>query len=326
MSIVVPAGLRQSVVDDDQGATWLASLDLLVARAAQRWGLVVGDPFESGMAAWTAPATTADGIDVVLKVSFPHLEARDEAAALVAWNGSGAVELLRADPEDQALLLRRLRPGSSLRDEALPIGDHLAVGAGIMRRMASVAVPNGEPFQDLVDVAEGLAAATEERIVRTVPLAPYAVDVGLCRHAVDLLRTLPGDASRLGLAHGDLNPGNILCHRRGTSVAGAAIDDWLAIDPKPVHGDLAWDPWPLITQVGDWLTVVPAAIDLAYRTRLVAAATDLDPARIASWCTARSVASGLWAADRGWWTGFRGADGDLDRAVAWAAAADLLGG
>lgn len=107
---------------------------------------------------------------------------------------------------------------------------------------------------------------------------------------------------------------------------GTATSEWLAIDPKPVHGDLAWDPWPLLTQVGDWLSAVPSARDLADRTRLVAAATGLDATRIASWCTARSIASGLSAADCSWWTGFRGADGDLDRAGAWARAAELLGG
>ncbi len=142
--------------------------------------------------------------------------------------------------------------------------------------------------------------------------------------AVDLLRTLPRSAERCGLAHGDLNPGNILRQTHSPSTAADAPTEWLAIDPKPVHGDLAWDPWPLLTQVGDWLTVVPSAADLAARTRLVAEATGLDAARIASWCTARSVASGLWAGDRGWWSGFRGADGDLKRAEAWARAADLL--
>ena len=24
-----------------------------------------------------------------------------------------------------------------------------------------------------------------------------------------------------------------------------------AIDPEPVYGDPAWDPWPLLTQVGE---------------------------------------------------------------------------
>jgi len=54
--------------------------------------------------------------------------------------------------------------------------------------------------------------------------------------------------------------------------------------------------------------------------------TGLDAARVASWCVARGVESALWAADRGWWTGCRGADGDLARSTAWAAASHLLGG
>ena len=53
--------------------------------------------------------------------------------------------------------------------------------------------------------------------------------------------------------------------------------------------------------------------------------TGLDAARIASWCVARGVDSALWAADRGRWTGFRGADGDLARSGAWASASNLLG-
>lgn len=320
MPVVVPQVLRHAVGDDPAGPPWLASLSDLVARAERRWGLVVADPFESGMAAWTAPAVTTAGLDVVLKLSFPHAEARDEAAALAAWRGSGAVELVDADAGDQALLLRRLRPGTSLRDASLPTVEHLAVGAEVLRRTASVQVPPGGPFRDLADVATDEAATTEERIERLVPSAPYPVDVGLARHAVDLLRSLPGDAPLVGLAHGDLNPGNIL--RSSSPPSG---DGWLAIDPKPVHGDLAFDPWPLLTQVGDWVDSTAAPAELAERTRLVAEPTGLDAARIASWCTARSVASGLWAADRGWWTGFRGADGDLRRAAAWSRAADLLG-
>jgi hypothetical protein len=80
-----------------------------------------------------------------------------------------------------------------------------------------------------------------------------------------------------------------------------------------------------LTQVGDWTTAVPDAADLADRTRLVADVTGLDAARVAAWCVARGVESGLWAADRGWWTGFRGAGGDLARAAAWARATSQLG-
>ena len=326
MSVTVPTGLRHSVVDDDGGQEWLDSIPERAARAVERWDLVLGEPFETGMAGWTAPATTAAGTDVVLKLSYPHSEARDEAAALAVWHGAGAVEMLGADADDWALLLRRLRPGSTLRDERLPPAEHLAVGAELLRRMAAVPVPAGEPFQGLIEVADRLAVIAAERVERLLPAAPLPVDAGLCRHAVDLLRTLPGDAARRGLAHGDLNPGNILRHDDAAAGEEDGPAGWLAIDPKPVHGDLAWDPWPLLTQVGDWTIAVPGAADLADRTRLVADVTGLDAARIAAWCVARGVESGLSAADRGWWTGFRGADGDLARAGAWASATNLLGG
>lgn len=254
MSVTVPATLRHAVVDDDGGQEWL-SIPARAARAVERWDLVLGEPFETGMAGWTAPATTAAGADVVLKLSYPHSEARDEAAALAAWHGAGTVEVLGSDADDWALLLPRLRPGSTLRDERLPPVKHLAVGAELLRRMAAVPVLAGEPFQGLVEVADRLAVIAAERVERLLPAAPIRVDAGLCRHAVDLLRTLPGDAARRGLAHGDLNPGNILRH----DDAGAREEDgpagWLAIDPKPVHGDLAWDPWPLVTQVGRQLSL-----------------------------------------------------------------------
>lgn len=323
--VSVPTAVRQALIDDGGDPAWLDAVPALAARAAERWDLVLGAPFETGMAGWTAAATTAAGVEVVLKLSYPHLEARDEAAGLAAWHGAGVVELLDAHAEDWALLLVRLRPGTTLRDEGLSPDEHLTVGAGLLARMAAVPVPAGAPFQDLVEVADRLATIAAERIERVLPTAPIPVDAGLCRHAVNLLTTLPGDATRRGLCHGDLNPGNILRSDDQAADGGDPSSGWLAIDPKPVHGDLAWDPWSLLTQIGDWTDVIPDPAVLADRIRLVADLTDFDGARIGTWCVARGVESGLWAGDLGRWTGFRGADGDLAWAGAWAGAAKLLG-
>ncbi|RYV50784.1 aminoglycoside phosphotransferase family protein [Pengzhenrongella frigida] len=315
----VPAGLRRSVAGAEGGDEWLAALPALVVRVAKRWRLILGRPFEDGTAAWTAPVTLGSGALGVLKISYPHLEARHEAAALRVWAGSGAVRILDSHEDDWALLLERCMPGTSLRDQGLEHLEHVQIGATLMEQMAMAAVPVGGPFPTLVAVAAGLADLASERIDRLVGSAPISLDKGLLVHAVDLLRTLPLDAPSEGLAHGDLNPGNILRDDSG----GAAR--WVAIDPKAVVGDLAWDPWPLITQVGDWATAVTPAGELAERTRLLSDLTGLDAARIAAWSTARGVESALWAANRGWWTGFRGADGDLVRAREWATAATLLG-
>ena len=175
-------------------------------------------------------------------------------------------------------------------------------------------------------MASGLAAIAAERIGRLLPTAPIRSTPVCAATPSTCCETLPGDAARRGLAHGDLNPGNILRHHEAASGTDDESDGWLAIDPKPVHGDLAWDAWPLLTQVGDWTTTVPSAADLVDRTRLVADLTGLDAARMAAWAVARGAESALWAADRGWWTGFRGADGDLARTAAWATVAGRLGG
>lgn len=316
----VPEGLRRSVAGAEGGDEWLERLPELVTRAARRWRVGLGPPFEDGMSAWTAPATTATGLPVVLKISYPHDEARHEAAALRAWHGNGSVMILDSHDDDWALLLARCTPGTALRDEGLPDLAHVQVGAELMQQMATAAVPMGGPFPPLVRVAADLAAVASERIDRLAGSAPIPMDRGLLVHAVDLLRTLPLDAPRAGLAHGDLNPGNIL---RDDSVGATR---WVAIDPKAVVGDLAWDPWPLLTQVGHWATEATPPAVLAERTRMLADLTGPDGARIAAWSVARGVESALWAANRGWWTGLRGADGELARARAWAAAATLLRG
>ena len=103
--------------------------------------------------------------------------------------------------------------------------------------------------------------------------------------AAALLRTLPGEAPGV-VVHGDLNPGNIL--RSGAH-------GWVAIDPKPMRGDPAYDPWPLLEQVDD-----PFAHDdavLAGRVGLVAEVLGLDPWRIAAWGMARATEAALWTWD-----------------------------
>jgi streptomycin 6-kinase len=35
---------------------------------------------------------------------------------------------------------------------------------------------------------------------------------------------------------------------------------WVAVDPKAVVGDPAWDPWLLMTQIGEWIRTVPPPV------------------------------------------------------------------
>ena len=61
-----------------------------------------------------APAERADGRSFVLKVPYPDSESRSEPDGLRLWDGDGVVRLLEWDDVTRALLLERLRPGTSL--------------------------------------------------------------------------------------------------------------------------------------------------------------------------------------------------------------------
>lgn len=296
----MPRILHDGVGRTDEGRAWIARLPGLVDRAVRRWDLRPGEPFTSGSASWTAPVTRSDGTDAVLKISFPHDEARHEAVALRAWHGHGVPLLLDDDADDWALLLELVAPGTTLGSSAGPAEDRLLAGAGVLRALLDAPGTADATVPSMAEVCAGWVQLLSERAHRAGSL----VDVGLVREAVHLLQTLPGGSA---MVHGDLNPGNVL---RG------AGDRWVAIDPKPLRGDGAYDLWPLLEQVDDpYAHPDPEAV-LRARVALVADAAGLDERRVAAWAVARGVEAALW-----WWD-VSGEDGTLpprlDQVAVWA--------
>ncbi len=169
---------------------WRRSVPALLTAAVERWGLRPGAVIEGGSVSHVRAVTTADGTPAVLKLSFPHREARDEAAALAWWDGHGAVRLLARVPDDPfVLLLERCEPGTRLGDRTdLGAAERLTIGADAAARLWAAGVPDDSPFERLVDVCDEWALLAEERM-RT--LAP-PLDPGVVRQGVALLRDLPG--------------------------------------------------------------------------------------------------------------------------------------
>jgi streptomycin 6-kinase len=235
-----------------------------------------GSPFRRGTAAWTAPAGRA-----VLKVSWPHREARYEADGLQLWAGAGAVKLLRSDSSRWAMLLERCDPGIALDEAGLAPTAAMEAAAGVIRQLWSTPIPPGAPFERLGDVTRDWARLVRDRMDRHRP----AFDPGLVALGASLLETLPDDG-RTVLLHGDFNPGNILSSTRAP---------FLAIDAKPMVGDAAYDPWPLVDQIDDW-TATP---DLRARARFFGGLVDVPYERILAWGVARCVEAALWNVDEG---------------------------
>jgi len=220
----------------------------------------------------------------VLKVVVPHPEATHEPDALRAWAGEGTVRLLDEDPAEHALLLERCQPGTALRKAGRPDDEVLDVCAAIAVGLWRPVPP--DPYASLGDVTSTWADLVEER-----GAAPeVSLDAALVAEGARLLRDLPATADREVLLHGDLHPANVLAAERR---------QWLAIDPKPVRGDPAYDLPPMVLQTGDLLGAPDPTAELDRRLHRVAAATRVDADRIRAWALARSVEVAVWAAAKG---------------------------
>jgi streptomycin 6-kinase len=209
------------------GASWLDSLPRLAEECAERWSLRLGEPFSHGNISLTVPATRSDGEQAVLKLNFPEEESEHEADALEHWRGEGAVRLLEADRRRNALLVERAEPGTPLWDVA---DDEKAtlIAASVLRSLWRRSPPEGHPFQLLSAEAEKWAAQIRsdwERLGR--PFEGRLVDA-----AAGFASELAGSQPEVVVCHQDLQGSNVLRAQR---------EPWLAIDPKPIVGEPAFD-------------------------------------------------------------------------------------
>jgi len=270
----------------EAGRAWLASVPGIVADLEDRWDVKTGSPYRGGSAAWVAPATRADGSRAVLKVTWPHREARHEHTGLAHWNGDGAVRLLEADPERYALLVERCEPGTELSAGGLDVDAALSVGGQLLRHLWSREPAAACDLEEVGVVTGQWAGLVRERMERFRP--PF--DAGLVEAGAGLLESLPATASRRVVVHGDFNPGNILAAER---------EPWLAIDAKPMVGDPGYDPMPLVLQVGVQHEGVLPDAEIDRRYRLISDLVAEPVERLLAWTLARSVESALWEVSGG---------------------------
>jgi streptomycin 6-kinase len=217
----------------------------------------------------------ADGPPAVLKINFPESESEHEAEALDQWNGAGAVRLLARDDERRGLLVERCVPGTQLWEVGEPEANEIA--ADVLLQLWQ-APPDG-PFRSLAEEAERWAAE--------LPLAWEAAgrpfEQSLLDEAVEFMRagSTPADAV---LLHQDLHGGNILGSERG----------WLAIDPKPLVGERAFDVASLLRDRRDELAGDPdAVLRIRRRLDLFSDRLGLDRDRVRGWGIAHALAWGF---------------------------------
>ena len=290
-----PSPSTLATANDAAGwAQWVAGLAPLGRDVLAEWDLTPAGPLAHGRCAVVAPVRTAAGEPAALKLAWPHEEARHEHLALRDWAGDGAVRLLRADPSRWALLLER----AHARDlTSVPDTTACEIAGGLVTRLTRPAPPQLRRLS-------ALSADWSRRLLALPRSAP--VPRRLVEQAAALAHDLAADPATDGtLIHTDLHYENVLSSDR---------EPWLAIDPKPLSGDpafevapLLWNRWDEVAASGDargavrrrWWAVVDAA--------------GLDPDRARDWVLVRELVNALWtlegsgaggltAADREWLT------------------------
>ena len=240
----------------------------------RRWRLEAGRRLDGGFRSEVFAAATADGGEVVVKLTVTPQEAQAEAAALAAWEHTrAAVRLLDMDVDHSALLLERIRPGSPLPGGDDPVA--VAVAADLLPRLHQ-ATPGPFPFRTLAEIYPQLqeqarADVDHERRTRGEPRRGHA---GLAR--LDAARvaamTLCATTARPVLLHGDFLGKNLLRTQTG----------YLAVDPIPRTGDPCSD-------VGFFAAGHPPADTILQRAAAIAERMALDEHRARRWAVIWTV-------------------------------------
>lgn len=263
----------------DQGRAWLRALPDLLTAYARRWRLTLLSPFPNLTYNFVAPAERTDGTAVVLKAGVVNSELLNEIAALRHFAGCGAVRLLEADPDQGVFLLERLNSGRSL--VTLADDDQATrIAAQVMLGLWQKVEEHGH-FPTTADWAGGLARLRQTFAGSTGPFNRRLVTM-----AETLFAELLASAAAPVLLHGDLHHDNVLANGEG----------WLAIDPKGVVGEPAYEVGALLRNF--WGRDVTADVRQKMTARRVAILQEMlgiAPQRILGWGLAQAVLSGWWS-------------------------------
>ena len=254
------------------------------------------DPGHAGEAAWLRrwrlrpdgdPRTTASstlmpvrtelGEPAMLKLAHTEEEVRG-ADLLAALDGRGAARVLQRN--GVAMLLERATGGRDLvrmaetgeDDEATRV---ICDAAGRIHRASADVLDSDDP-PELVDLPtwfRHLFAQRRRGSARSIAGAPTWP------------LALLDDPREPVVLHGDLHHGNVLDFgERG----------WLAIDPKGLLGEAAFDYCNLLCNPSHEWALRPGRLDRQFG--VVVDATGVDPARLADWLVAWCALSSTWFA------------------------------
>ena len=279
-SISIPHAFADRMVEmyGESGQSWVAALPGALVELAERWQLTLHSPFNLSYN-YVLPATRDDGTTAVLKIGYPNPELRTEMEALRLYNGRSACQLLDSSPTQYAMLLEHIQPGQPLwsleNDEA-----ETGIAAHLMQQLWQPVAPEDQSiFPSLAQWTQALLRLSDYFDDGFGPFPRRLVET-----AVSLRAELLADNISPRLLHGDFHHENVLTAQR---------QPWLALDPKGVIGDPAYE-------VGAYLynPITENVLAQNLVTRRIDQFSEIlhiDRQRLISWGIVQAVLSAVWS-------------------------------
>ncbi|MFJ9783281.1 aminoglycoside phosphotransferase family protein [Amycolatopsis sp. NPDC101161] len=258
------AGARLVSRFGPDAAGWLDEVPALAAWLASRWGLVLGELFQSGASSVVLRCHWPDGTPAVLKLSPDRALLTRQVEMLRVFASSGRVPaVLSADAEAGAMVLEEIRPGTEAGD--LPQTSLPPRWGELLAALHAVAPPARWPW-DLRGRCEEAFARIGRRLAD--PAIAARIDQATWRRTIERCEALLDTQARVVLLHGDLHLGNVL--------DGGPSRGLVAIDPKACIGDPCFD-------AVDYVVAGAGHEGVEVRCQRVADACGLDGDRLYAW-------------------------------------------
>ena len=262
------------------GREWIKQLPKQIAYFEGLWEIRVGKPFTNLSYNFIASALTTDGAPIVLKLGVPNQELSSEIEALKIYAGRGCVGLLASQADQGALLLERALPGSTLKTGVADDDQATRIAAHVMRILWR-ADPESDTFPTVAKWGLGFRRLRTAFGGESGPFPESLMAQADAIYAEYVASSKPGV-----LLHGDLHHENILSDE---------VHGWLAIDPKGVIGEPAYEVGALLRNVKPSLLHEGNLRQICdRRTGILVEELGFERERIVGWGFSQAVLSAWW--------------------------------
>lgn len=260
-----------------EGKRWLDGLPELLEKCSTYWNVTVDQSLYHLSYNYITTVRKNDDTVAVLKIGYPEeKELFTEMAALRFFDGNFTVRLLDENADLGAMLLEKIKPGTTLKTiQKNNDAEASQIAAPIIRDIP-IDVPDHHSFPTVADWIKVLQRIRDK--IKNTSITSTMLD-----RAQDFFLQLEETKTEDKLLHGDLHHDNILFDdQRG----------WIAIDPKGVVGDPAFHGARFIQNFWD---TTPTESLVKNRIETIAYAQRFDSQRIGKWAYVDFIISNCWS-------------------------------